>query len=98
MDTIENEITTLPRWKYYILSIIIGSILNLVLLIIVLNYFGYTGRSLLSLFFISITGYFYKSVIFFLPFLYLNTKFPSRPESQKNLILFFPFFLYFMWF
>jgi hypothetical protein len=93
-----NEVSNLPRWKYYILSIIIGSIFNILLLIIVLNYFGFTGKSLIALFYISIRGYFYKSVIFFLPFFYLNADFSSRSKFQQILILFSPFLLYLMWF
>src|SRR6187401_3515260 len=93
-----KEEIPLPRWKYFILSIILGSIFNILLLIVVLNSFGFSGRSLISLFFISISGYFYKAIFFFLPFLYLNTNFSSRDELQKGLILYSPFLLYLLWF
>jgi hypothetical protein len=93
-----NEDIILPRWKYYILSIIIGSALNILLLGIALTTLGFSGKSLVALFYISVRGYFYKSVIFYLPFLFLNTDFSARSELQKNLIFFSPFLLFFTWF
>jgi hypothetical protein len=88
----------LPRWKYYVGSVIIGSILNIFLLTIILNYFGFSGKSLIALFYISIRGFFYKSIIFFLPFFFLNTDFLVRPKFQKETILLLPFLLFVVWF
>src|SRR6478609_7924711 len=86
----------LPRWKYYLASIMLGSVLNILLLIVVIKYFGFSGRSVVALVYMSVTGYFYKSIIFSLPLFFLNTDFISK--SQQNLLIFSPFLLYLVWF
>jgi hypothetical protein len=89
--------TILPQGKYYLASIVLGSMLNIFLLIvIVINYFGFGGKSAAALMYMSVTGYFIKSIIVFFPFFYLNADFISR--SQRNLIIFSPFLLSIIWF
>lgn len=93
-----DETTILPKGKYYIFSVILGSILNLVLLIIILSFFGFGGKDLISIIYISTNGYFYKSIIFFLPFLFLNSDFYQQAANNKLIIYFLPVFLFSLWF
>jgi hypothetical protein len=87
----------LPQGKYYLASIVLGSMLNILLLIVIVIYFfGFGGKSAAALMYMSVTGYFFKSIIFFLPFFYLNSDFISR--YQRNFIIFSPFLLYIIWF
>lgn len=98
LPTKMDETTILPQWKYYIFSIILGSILNLILLIIILGFLGFGGRDIISIIYISTSGYFYKSVIFFTPFLFLNSDFYEQSANNKRLIYFLPVFLFALWF
>lgn len=88
----------IPRWKYYGSAIILGSMVNLSLLILTLFYFGIKGKSLISLYYVSIQGYFTKSLLFYLPWFFLGNGLVLKTQKLRDFMLFLPFFLFLMWF
>jgi hypothetical protein len=93
-----NPTHPLPRWKYYIGAIVIGSTLNAILLLTVLLALGFSGKSFIALLFTAVPGYFYKAFIFFSPFLFLNRDFALLPKFSRTVILFLPFIFSIAWF
>lgn len=88
----------LPRWKYYLSSIVFGSVMNLAVLLILLTYFGFTGKNLFALCYISIQGCFIKSLIFYLPWLFIGDSFLCKPRMVREFIFFLPFIFFLTWF
>lgn len=80
----------------YLSSIFLSNLLFCTMLVGLLEYFGFEGKSYLALLLAGIIGMFFKSLLFFLPFYKMERK--VRNYRMLAQLCFVPFAIYLIWF
>ena len=88
----------MKAFPLYILAVLGGSLLTFSLLIAVCNHFDFDSKSAICVYLFGLMGYFVKSLLFFIPYFWLNKGDNIHLTGIRRLIVWSPFILFFIWF